>query len=162
MAYTNSIRRKRRQWQVISQSRDSPKLSALQRSLLVDYCKKIETEIEKTVQRVLKLVKNELLPDAIESEARVFYHKMIGDYYRYLAELREPGTADFDTVSKSATTAYMSAMECALRELLPTNSIRLGLVLNYSSFLYKCAQVILLYHISNTLYLHTCIFVFYH
>lgn len=140
VAYTNSIRKKRRQWQVISQSRDSPKLSSSQRGLLLDYCKKIESEIEETVQRVLILVKNELLPDAIESEARVFYYKMIGDYHRYLAELRDPGTIAFDTVSKSATTAYKSAMECALRELLPTNSIRLGLVLNYSSFLYKCAQ----------------------
>jgi 14-3-3 protein epsilon len=140
VAYTNSIRKKRRQWQAISQSKDSGTISSSQRSLLVQYCTTIEVEIEKTVNRVLKLVKNELLPDAIESEARVFYYKMIGDYHRYLAELREPGSTEFNTVSKSATTAYMSAMECALRELLPTNSIRLGLVLNYSSFLYKCAK----------------------
>ena len=35
---------------------------------------------------VLNLLKDVLIPKSTDSEARVFYMKMRGDYYRYLCE----------------------------------------------------------------------------
>ena len=35
---------------------------------------------------IVKIVKNNCLPLASEDESKAFFQKMIGDYYRYVAE----------------------------------------------------------------------------
>jgi len=67
-----------------------------------------------------------------ENEARVFYLKMTGDYYRYLAEFvtdkgYEAKAADF----------YKQAQEISTKVLDPTHPIRLRLALNYSVCFYE-------------------------
>merc|ERR1711939_804484 len=67
-------------------------------------------------------------------EAKVFYHKMKGDYYRYIAEF-----TDGDKKSGAANCAkgaYDDAMSAA-SELAVTHPIRLGLALNFSVFHYE-------------------------
>ncbi|CEI88405.1 Putative 14-3-3 family protein epsilon [Rhizopus microsporus] len=59
----------------------------------------------------------------------------MGDYHRYLAEFLTN-----DARKESATKAheaYKTATEIAQTELAPTNSIRLGLALNFSVFYYE-------------------------
>jgi len=65
-------------------------------------------------------------------EAQVFYLKMAGDYYRYLAEA-------VSTVSneKQAAEYYKKAFELSQKVLEPTHPIRLGLALNYSVCFYE-------------------------
>ena len=46
----------------------------------------IETELNLICQDVLNLLENVLIPASQVAEARVFYMKMRGDYYRYLCE----------------------------------------------------------------------------
>ena len=70
-------------------------------------------------------------------ESKVFYYKMKGDYYRYLAEFLQGD--DRARVSGSADEAYAEATKIACAEsaekgLPPTHPIRLGLALNYSVF----------------------------
>merc|ERR1711890_127124 len=65
-------------------------------------------------------------------EAQVFYLKMAGDYYRYLAEAvastaNEEASADF----------YKQAFELSQVVLEPTHPFRLGLALNYSVCFYE-------------------------
>jgi len=62
-------------------------------------------------------------------EALTWYHKMIGDYERYKAELR-PGE-----VSNKASAAYEKGTKIA-KPLPDTNTTKLGLALNYSVHLY--------------------------
>jgi len=68
-----------------------------------------------------------------EGEAQVFYLKMAGDYFRYLAEAvnspenNEKNSADF----------YKRAFELSQNVLEPTHPIRLGLALNYSVCFYE-------------------------
>jgi len=66
------------------------------------------------------------------SESSVFYLKMIGDYYRYLAEF-----ASADGNDKKAAQYYGQAMDIAKDKLEPTDPIRLGLALNYSVCFYE-------------------------
>jgi len=62
-----------------------------------------------------------------ESESRVFYLKMTGDYFRYLAEFATDQPYGVDAAKK-----YEQAMNIAKKILQPTHPIRLGLALNYS------------------------------
>ena len=66
------------------------------------------------------------------AESAVFYLKMAGDYYRYLAE-----SVGGDESGKQAAEYYSKAYEQAKSALSATHPIRLGLALNYSVCYYE-------------------------
>jgi len=76
-----------------------------------------------------------LIPSSKTGESKVFYHKMKGDYHRYLAEFTVGQRRD-DSAAKSLE-AYKAATEVAQTDLPPTHPIRLGLALNFSVFYYE-------------------------
>ncbi|EAX07787.1 stratifin, isoform CRA_b [Homo sapiens] len=76
--------------------------------------------------------------EAGDAESRVFYLKMKGDYYRYLAEVATGD--DKKRIIDSARSAYQEAMDISKKEMPPTNPIRLGLALNFSVFHYEIAN----------------------
>jgi hypothetical protein len=47
---------------------------------------KIEKELEEICNDVLRLLDDPLIPNSKNPEAKVFFLKMKGDYYRYLGE----------------------------------------------------------------------------
>jgi len=65
-------------------------------------------------------------------EAQVFYLKMAGDYYRYLAEALASKENE-----QSSSEYYRRAFELSEVVLEPTHPIRLGLALNYSVCYYE-------------------------
>merc|ERR1712138_390861 len=71
---------------------------------------------------------------AKDAESKVFYHKMKGDYYRYIAEFTEGDKKS--KAGNSAKMAYDDAMAAA-GDLAVTHPIRLGLALNFSVFHYE-------------------------
>ena len=48
---------------------------------------KIEKELKDICEDILNLLDKHLIPHASTGESKVFYYKMKGDYYRYLAEV---------------------------------------------------------------------------
>lgn len=99
-----------------------------------DYKKRIGKELETQCNRVIEIVKGSSLPKATDDEAKTFYLKMIGDYYRYIAE---NATGDsLATATQGALDSYEKAQQSA-EKLKPYNSTRLGLALNYSVFHYE-------------------------
>ena len=65
--------------------RDSPKYTKFNGALEA-YKKKIEGELYDQCMSIVNLVKDKCLPKASNSESKAFFHKMAGDYYRYIAE----------------------------------------------------------------------------
>ena len=51
-----------------------------------DYKKKIEGELDKFCDDLLNLLDANLIKNAANSEAKVFFLKMKGDYHRYISE----------------------------------------------------------------------------
>merc|ERR1712007_326108 len=100
-----------------------------------EYCGKVETELQKICDRILALLDNNLIGKASTGESKVFYHKMMADYYRYIAEFSE---ADAKAkAAENARVAYEEASKVAEKDLAVTHPIRLGLALNYSVFQYE-------------------------
>jgi len=97
------------------------------------YLKQVEGELESLCQDALDLLQNYLLKhNPEENESRVFYLKMAGDYYRYLAEFVTSQSYD-----NKAKDLYQQASVVADKKLAPTHPIRLGLALNYSVCLFE-------------------------
>ena len=76
-----------------------------------------------------------MIPKSTNTESKVFYLKMKGDYYRYLAEV---ATGDQRTsVVEESQKAYQEAFDISKGQMQPTHPIRLGLALNFSVFYYE-------------------------
>jgi 14-3-3 protein epsilon len=102
---------------------------------IVAYRKKVEDELAGICRDVLNVLDTFLIPSSTSNESRVFYHKMKGDYYRYLAEFRS-GDERKESANQSLG-AYEQASQIANKDLAPTHPIRLGLALNFSVFYYE-------------------------
>ena len=100
--------------------------------LIKDFKKKIEDEIGAICQEVVDLVDTKLLPAATKEDAKLFYIKLKGDYYRYYCECLSGDT--LKSIAEKARLAYEDATKNAEKSLPVTDSIRLGLALNFSVF----------------------------
>ena len=80
------------------------------------------------------MITNKFLPKAYNENAKVFYYKMIGDFYRYIAEQLE---GDRQTeATENALENYDKADEVA-DDIKYNNLNQLNLALNYSLFYYN-------------------------
>lgn len=89
VAYKNSVGTRRAAWRTISaiQDKEEYKGSTKYIELIKYYRNKIETELNNLCEDVITLLKKTLIPSANQApDAKVFYMKMQGDYYRYLCE----------------------------------------------------------------------------
>lgn len=134
VAYKNVVGARRSSWRVISSIEQKTEASEKKQAMAKEYRVKVETELQDICKDVLHLLDKHLVPKASNAESKVFYLKMKGDYFRYLAEVA--GTerkADVD----SSQNAYKDAFEIAKGQMQPTHPIRLGLALNFSVFYYE-------------------------
>lgn len=155
VAYKNVIGARRASWRTLNAESESDAHT----EIIKEYKTQVESELKEICNDVLDLLKETLIKqqviDDIKSfddskndkndkndqeqfklftagEAQVFYLKMAGDYYRYLAEAvvsteNEKQSADY----------YKRAFELSEKVLEPTHPIRLGLALNYSVCFYE-------------------------
>jgi len=167
VAYKNVVGQRRASWRSLQASIGSASDAQNQKTeekLVQLFQKQVEGELETYCKEALHLLLNILLKNqTAENEARVFYLKMAGDYYRYLAEFTTPPAAassdkdkDKSTSTSTSTSTtggtgsqaggpngakaaemYNKALVIATKTLLPTHPIRLGLALNFSVCFYE-------------------------
>ncbi|DAA75248.1 TPA_exp: Uncharacterized protein A8136_1999 [Trichophyton benhamiae CBS 112371] len=137
VAYKNVVGTRRASWRIISsiEQKEESKGSEKHVQAISEYRQKIEQELERVCQDVLDVLDQSLIPKAESGESKVFYHKMKGDYHRYLAEFAS-GNKRKNAVT-AAHDAYKNATDVAQTELTSTHPIRLGLALNFSVFYYE-------------------------
>ncbi|XP_041043838.1 14-3-3-like protein [Carcharodon carcharias] len=135
VAYKNVVGARRSAWRVISSVEQKSDTDEKQLQHTRSYREKVESELVEICSDVLGLLDNYLIPKAGNSESKVFYLKMKGDYYRYLAEVAS-GEDRKKTIGNSQT-AYQTAFEISKEHLPSTHPIRLGLALNFSVFYYE-------------------------
>lgn len=144
VAYKNVVGARRSSWRVLS-SIEAKDKQPEKLEIIRKYRKAVEDELTKICREVLALLDENLITNAqsIEpktqavSESCVFYLKMKGDYFRYLAEVEPSETDKHKEVVNSSKEAYKAALDQAETELPPTHPIRLGLALNFSVFYYE-------------------------
>lgn len=137
VAYKNIVGARRSGWRVLSsiEQKEERRGNAEAKSRATNYKRTLETELRQFCDEILAIIDNELLPQVSDTEGRVFYLKMKGDYYRYMAEFLHEN--ERHTISENAQTAYTQAYDICKEDLAPTHPTRLGLALNFSVFYYE-------------------------
>jgi 14-3-3 protein epsilon len=85
VGFKNLIGGKRTAIRTISAIEQNPKYSKFGGALAA-YKLKIEEELQKDCQNIINMIKNDAMKTQNEIEGKAFFLKMIGDYYRYMAE----------------------------------------------------------------------------
>ncbi|KAH9530144.1 hypothetical protein DERF_003971 [Dermatophagoides farinae] len=135
VAYKNVVGARRSSWRVISSIEQKTEGAERKQQMAREYREKVEVELRDICYDVLSLLDKYLIPKASNAESKVFYLKMKGDYYRYLAEV---ATGDRRTsVVEESQKAYQEAFDISKSKMQPTHPIRLGLALNFSVFFYE-------------------------
>lgn len=129
VAYKNVIGTRRASWRTLSA--DLEEGNSHTKNFLVV----VEKELIRTCEEVLAILKklhtsntDTACKSNDKSEAQVFYLKMAGDYYRYLAE----SVSSSEEYPLKAKEYYQQANDLAENSLAATHPIRLGLALNFS------------------------------
>jgi len=148
VAYKNVVGSRRASWRTLKDEDQSQQYPV---ELKTKYKKLVEEELEMKCKEVLDLLEKNLVKeiddnesfadenavtakygDKAPAETQVFYLKMCGDYYRYLAEF-----SDNDEYKANAGKRYKQALSIAKAVLAPTHPTRLGLALNASVCYYE-------------------------
>lgn len=141
VAYKNVVGARRSSWRVISSIEQKTEGNERKQEMAREYRTRVENELRKICEEVLKLLDEHLIAKASNPESKVFYLKMKGDYFRYLAEVACPNVkdklADKKHVLECSEESYQNAFDIASKDMQPTHPIRLGLALNYSVFFYE-------------------------
>ena len=134
VGFKNQIGTKRTAIRTIDAIQQNPKYQKYTEGLTA-YKNKIESELYNQCIGIVELVKDKCMKVATEAESKAFFLKMVGDYYRYVAE---SATADkLEEVKKGALDYYNQATEACTASLGACNPIRLGLALNFSVFYFE-------------------------
>mmetsp|Transcript_8957 Transcript_8957/g.14521 ORF Transcript_8957/g.14521 Transcript_8957/m.14521 type:complete len:276 (-) Transcript_8957:329-1156(-) len=133
VGYKNEVGSRRASFRVFQHGENK------ENDMIISYKELVKKEIMKICNEVLDVLQQKLIPNirklvssdnemtSAHKEARIFYTKMVGDYYRYLAEV--------DSELKNAKKAdkyYTQGSNLAEDHLKPTHPIRLALALNHS------------------------------
>jgi hypothetical protein len=135
VSYKNVIGARRASWRTLNACAEEEEAKTQHPGLIDVYKAQVAGELDTICREVLSLLEDVLIVDtqkSTEVESKVFYLKMAGDYYRYLAEFVTNSGHD-----KSAAKYYHQAMVIAEEKLEATHPIRLGLALNYSVCYYE-------------------------
>ncbi|KAJ8523036.1 hypothetical protein ONZ45_g482 [Pleurotus djamor] len=135
VAYKNMANNLRNSWRMVDTLEQMQRARAGdKRHLELVHIQKgrIEADLANLCKDILSFLEQKLIPAARKGEESVFYSKMKGDYYRYLAEFSQ--RQDRDRYADMSLNAYKLAYKHALATLDPIHPTRLGLALNFSVF----------------------------
>jgi 14-3-3 protein epsilon len=108
VGFKNQIGSKRTAIRTISAIEQNPKYQKFS-DALTTYKKKIEGELYDQCISIVNIVKNNCMKVAQTDETKAFFYKMIGDYYRYVAECAAPDK--LEEVKNGALDNYQSAQD---------------------------------------------------
>jgi len=141
-AYKNVLDTKRSSRRTLVTVEQKDGIASWEATVARNYRTRIDNELRALCTEVLALVDNWLMSDQPETSdpaTGVFYWKLCADYNRYAAEVMDsPG--DRAAMVAMSRAAYERADRLGRKNLRPIDPVRLGLMLNYSVFLYQVCQ----------------------
>lgn len=144
-SFKKTITKKRSSWRILQKRRlqlesnseirqkENDKLNELEGISEVQLV--VEEEIKEIVNLMINLIDEYLIKDVEDYENAAFYFKVKADYFRYICEISIDNNR-IDAI-KETEENYKQAYIISEKELEITNDTRLGIILNYSVFLWE-------------------------
>ena len=85
VAFKNFINPERKSIKLVGDLSDSYKLAKFKDNMKA-YVKRLEGQLIEKCTMIIELIEEQCLPVTANSESKIFFLKMIGDFYRYQAE----------------------------------------------------------------------------
>lgn len=108
IAYKNKVGPERTSWRILdsidkreNQKQGTDAEKARNKELLNSMKLEVEQRLIKYCEEIIGFIDNKLLKSEKNGRACIFYLKMKGDYYRYLAEFQVEKTADKEAVQSA-------------------------------------------------------------
>lgn len=139
VAYKNAVGLRRIAWRAAKKANKVPKFSSY-RDNIAEYLTQLEEEMVDICKDFLSLVTKNLVPRAKHTnnvEELVYFLKLQGDYFRYVAEVSE-GDRHNKGVERCLK-CYNEGIELA-EEMQPGDPTRLSLQLNFSIFCFESLE----------------------
>ena len=131
--YKNIISDKRASWRLLNSMEKKEEKKNSNQTVYIKLIKKnLEKELTEICNEIQTIIDKYLIPNSSDSETKVFYLKLKGDYYRYKCEFALG--KEFDDACAKAEKVYKEAYDLSNNDLPISSSTRLGLALNYSVF----------------------------
>jgi hypothetical protein len=102
---------------------------------LLDYRKQLESNITDLAKGTIEMVQKKLIPRTNDTSMRGLLFKMMGDFWRYLAEIQR-GYDRRESANKSLA-AYQEAEDLIVASTGPAAAVRLSLLLNMAIFRFE-------------------------
>jgi len=137
VSFKNAVGARRAAWRQITSMMAKEAQEQPVPQCVHDYKAQVENELKDKCGEILRLLAQEpnLIATSTSDEAKVFYRKMEGDYYRYLAEFSQGEQQQAHATA--AHGAYSQASTVAKTALHSTHPVRLGLALNFAVFYFE-------------------------
>ena len=135
LIYKNALNNRRNGLRVFPSLAEPKNRSNFLYQQINDFKELLLKELNQICLDLCNLIETKLLPVASTPEIRVYYEKLQADYYRYMAEFcSEDERSQWTDKAKQH---YETAFDISKNDLSIQSLTYLGLVLNYSVFLYE-------------------------
>ncbi|WVZ25703.1 hypothetical protein V8G54_004247 [Vigna mungo] len=90
VGYKNVVGARRASWRILSsiEQKEEAKGNDVSVKRIKEYRQKVESELSNICSDIMTVIDEHLIPSSTTGEPSVFFYKMKGDYYRYLAEFK--------------------------------------------------------------------------
>ena len=106
VAFKNLISSKRAACRTIAAIEQNPKYSKFS-DALAGYKATIESKLQEDCEKIINMINEHVLKKTCSGEPQAFFVKMVGDYYRYIAENAKGD--NLETVKNKALESYKAA-----------------------------------------------------
>ena len=127
----------RKTWKIIylSEQKERGKGRDDRSTPLLEFRKNIEQEITSFSKEIIEIIQKNLINRTNDTSMRGLLYRMIGDYWRYLAEIQR--SYDRRDSTNKALAAYQEAEDLIVASCGPAAAIRLSLMLNIAIFKFE-------------------------
>nr|CAD1843244.1 unnamed protein product [Ananas comosus var. bracteatus] len=133
VGYKNVVGARRASWRILSsiEQKEEAKGNEQHVRKIKEYRQKVESELSNICDDIMTVIDEHLIPSSTAVESSVFYYKMKGDYYRYMAEFKT------GTERKEAAEQSLKAYEHGRGRSLSHTPNQIGFGFEFSVFYYE-------------------------
>lgn len=144
VGYKNVVGAHRASWRILSsiEHKEESKGNDVNVKRIKEYRHKVESELSNICSDIMSIIDDHLIPSSSAGESSVFFYKMKGDYYRYLAEFKNG-----DERKEAADHSMEAYQVCLYSELLISLRFKMDLMFSAYDGNHVCCGYAVAWHV---------------